>query len=99
MKKKIVAIALVACLALTVIAGATLAYFTDKTEVKENVFTVGNVDITLTEPNWDAEGSKDAPQVYPGESWLRIPPLRTLAQIPASFVSRSKVWIAWAMPA
>lgn len=48
MKKKIVVLAIVACLALTAIAGASLAYFTD-TEEAENVFTSGKVDITLNE--------------------------------------------------
>jgi predicted ribosomally synthesized peptide with SipW-like signal peptide len=82
MKKKIVAIALVACLALTVIAGATLAYFTDKTEVEKNVFTVGNVDIILTEPKWDAEGSEDAPQVYPGEKLAKDPTVENVGANP-----------------
>ena len=40
-----VSLSLVACLSI----GATLAYFTDKTDVKNNVFTTGNVDITLTD--------------------------------------------------
>ena len=48
MKKKIVAICLVLCLALTALAGATLAYFTD-TDDATNVFTSGKVDITLKE--------------------------------------------------
>lgn len=39
----------------------TLAYFTDE-EKAENVFTVGNVDIMLTEPAW-----QDAQSAYPGE--------------------------------
>lgn len=82
MKKKIVAIALVACLALTVIAGATLAYFTDKTEVKENVFTVGNVDIILTEPKWDANGTQDAPEVYPGEKLAKDPTVENVGANP-----------------
>ena len=82
MKKKIVAIALVACLALTVIAGATLAYFTDKTEVEKNVFTVGNVDITLTEPKWDANGTQDAPEVYPGEKLAKDPTVENVGANP-----------------
>lgn len=80
--KKIVAIALIACLALTAIAGATLAYFTDETEVKENVFTVGNVDITLTEPKWDANGSEDAPEVYPGEKLAKDPTVTNVGENP-----------------
>lgn len=40
-----VSLSLVACLSI----GATLAYFTDKTETAQNVFTTGKVDITLTD--------------------------------------------------
>ena len=73
MKKKILVICLTLALAATAIGGATLAYFTDVTDVKENVFTVGNVDITLTEPEWDEQGSEDAPEVYPGEALAKDP--------------------------
>ena len=48
MKKKIFSIALVACIVVLSIAGASVAYFTDTDDVT-NVFTVGNVDIQLTE--------------------------------------------------
>lgn len=48
MKKKILAICLVAIVAVTAIAGATLAYFTD-TDTQVNTFTVGNVKIDLFE--------------------------------------------------
>ncbi|MBO5702786.1 MAG: hypothetical protein J6S71_10135 [Clostridia bacterium] len=48
MKRKILAIALVVCMLIVAIAGASLAYFTDKDE-KVNVFTSGKVDITLNE--------------------------------------------------
>lgn len=43
MKKKIVALALVFCLALAVGVGGTLAYLTATTETVTNTFTVGNV--------------------------------------------------------
>lgn len=69
MKKKIMALCLAACLAAVAVVGGTLAYFTDSEEA-ENVFTVGNVDITLTEPNWDAEEKED---VYPGEPLAKDP--------------------------
>lgn len=59
MKKKITAIALVVCLVAVAIVGGSLAYFTDKEEAT-NTFEVGNVDITLTEPNWDAALKEDA---------------------------------------
>lgn len=61
MKKKILALALVVVLAVTAVTGATLAYFTDD-DAKTNTFTVGNVQIALTEPKW-----KDAEKVYPGQ--------------------------------
>ena len=71
-KKKIVSLCLAAVLVVMAIAGATVAYFTD-TDAKENTFTVGNVDITLTEPNWESSGSVDAPDVYPGEPLAKDP--------------------------
>lgn len=49
MKKKIVALCLCIALAVVAIGGATLAYFTDTTPAVKNTFTVGNVDIDLTE--------------------------------------------------
>ena len=48
MKKKIVSIAIVLCLAITAIAGATLAYFTD-TDKDINVMVSGNVEIVQNE--------------------------------------------------
>lgn len=72
MKKKIVALCLIVALAVTAITGATLAYFTDSKKAT-NTFTVGNVKIDLTETNWDASGSKDAPEVYPGEALKKNP--------------------------
>lgn len=68
-KKKIVSIALAAALAATAIVGSSLAYFTD-TEEKTNTFTVGNVDIELTEPNWDANINKD---LIPGKTIPKDP--------------------------
>lgn len=48
MKKKIVAICLVLCLAITALAGATLAYFTDD-DTAENVFVMNGIKIELVE--------------------------------------------------
>lgn len=72
MKKKILALCLVIALAATAVIGGTLAYFTDNDEAT-NTFTVGNVDITLTEPEWITSGSEDAPEVYPGEALKKDP--------------------------
>ena len=73
MKKKLTAVALIICMIAIMLVGATMAYFTDETDVKENVFTVGNVDITLTEDAWVASGAEDAPEVYPGEALAKDP--------------------------
>ena len=56
MKKKLIAIiALVVVLAVAAV-GASLAYFTDETEVAENTFTVGKVKISLDEAKVNEEG-------------------------------------------
>ena len=81
MKKKVAALGLVAAMLLTS-AGATLAYFTDITETEKNVFTVGNVEIELTEPNWVASGSEDAPEVYPGEALAKDPTVKNIGANP-----------------
>ncbi len=71
MKKKILSIALVVAM-IAVVAAGSLAYFTDN-DSAENVFTVGNVSIDLTEPNWDESGSIDAETVYAGEPLAKDP--------------------------
>lgn len=78
MKKKIMALCLVLALSATALIGGTLAYFTDTAEA-ENVFTVGNVDIELTEPNWNAE---EAVTVYPGESLDKDPTVENIGNNP-----------------
>lgn len=77
-KKKIVSVALAASLAATAIVGGTLAYFTD-TDNADNVFTVGNVDIALTEPNWEPE---DAVNMYPGEVVSKDPTVTNVGNNP-----------------
>ena len=81
MKKKITAIALVVCLVAVAVVGGSLAYFTDNAE-KTNTFTVGNVDITLTEPNWEGSGKEDAPEVYPGEPLAKDPTVKNTGANP-----------------
>lgn len=49
MKKQILAVSAVLGIAAIALSAGTLAYFTDKTEVVKNVFTIGNVDIDLVE--------------------------------------------------
>lgn len=75
MKKKIVTLALVIALLAIVVAGASLAYFTD-TQSAENVFTMGNVDIELNEPDWTdptnpiTEGAKPGIE-YPKDPYIK----------------------------
>lgn len=80
-KKKIVSLCLAAVLVVMAIAGATVAYFTD-TDKETNTFTVGNVDITLTEPNWEGSGKEDAPEVYPGEPLAKDPTVTNVGSNP-----------------
>ncbi len=61
MKKKILSICLVSVIAVMAIAGASLAYLTD-TDAEDNVFTIGNVSIDLTE-NFDESLAKLIPSV------------------------------------
>ena len=72
-KRKILLLALSACMVAILAVGGTLAYFTDVSDVKRNVFTVGDVEIELTEPNWEAEGKEEAEDVYPGEALKKDP--------------------------
>lgn len=71
MKKKILALVLCVALAAVAIVGGTLAYFTD-TDDKTNTFTMGKVDITLTEPNYKPD-SDEKLKVFPGESYAKDP--------------------------
>ena len=54
-KKKILTLALAALIAVTAITSASVAYFTD-TGTARNVFTMGNVNITLDEAPVDEFG-------------------------------------------
>lgn len=70
MKRKIL-VTLSACLLIcTMVVGGTLAYFTDVTEEKENVFTVGGVDIDLEEPNWKPDVDHN---IAPGVDFIKDP--------------------------
>lgn len=75
MNKKVLSTVLAGALAVTAVVGGSLAYFTDS-EKKDNVFTVGNVSIELTEPNWEGNGSKDALEAYPGEPLAKDPTVK-----------------------
>lgn len=84
MKKKLVTVCLVACMAVTAVAGGTLAYFTDKTEEKINTFTVGKVDITLTEEAWDAPEADH--KIMPGKTLAKDPTVTVDGESEAAWV-------------
>ena len=78
MKKKKTILAAAVLLLMFAVGGA-IAYFTD-TDQKTNTFTIGSVDITLTEDGWDAlEDTNDndipdaAEDMMPGESVTKDP--------------------------
>ena len=81
MKKKIISLCLVVALGATAVIGGTLAYFTDDA-TKTNTFTVGNVEIELTEPKWDETGSKEAVDAYPGEALAKDPTVTNVGANP-----------------
>ena len=76
MKKKLLIIAVAACLLALTIAGTSIAYFTD-TEAATNVFTAGDVNITLTyagQATAEVEANSTVlnlgeTHVYPGQTY------------------------------
>ena len=71
MKKKVLAISALLVLAALLINATTFAYFTDKTDVVSNVFTIGKVDIDLTEPE---DWSKPEDHAFvPGAAFDKTP--------------------------
>lgn len=85
LKKIIVAASLCAAIGATAIAG-TLAYFTSETEVKTNTFTVGDVEVKLTEPVWDATGKTEAEDLVPGRTVHKDPSVSVSADSVPSYV-------------
>lgn len=88
-KKKTITAAIV--LLLVFLVGGAIAYFTD-TDNATNVFTIGNVDIELVEPNWsttdeDSNGVPDASQdLMPGETVAKDPKINNLSTTNAAYV-------------
>lgn len=70
MKKKITALCLCVALLAIAVVGASLAYFTDKTENVQNTFTMGGVKINLTEPEWNPDADHT---LLPGISYAKDP--------------------------
>ena len=84
--KKILVLALSACLLVAVTIGATVAYLTAEDEVV-NTFTVGNVQIELNETDVKPDGTKDTDErvdantyhLLPGHTYTKDPTVKVLA--------------------
>ena len=81
MNKKIAILALALCMVAAIAVTGTIAYFTDS-DAATNTFTVGNVDIDLSEPNWEETGKKDAEDAYPGEPLAKDPTVTNIGSNP-----------------
>lgn len=86
MKKKNLIIAS-STLAALAIAGGALAFFTD-VETATNTFTVGDVEIKLTEPNWKPD---ENPPMTPGQEVDKDPTVTNDGTIPAYVFMEVKV--------
>ncbi len=77
MKKQILAVSAVLGIAALILSAGTLAYFTDRTETITNTFTVGKVNIELTEEEKDAWGLNDDDTaktiLMPGKTYKKTP--------------------------
>lgn len=80
MKKKTLAVALAFVLVIAMSVAGTFAYLTDKTETVTNTFTVGKVDIDLTEKTGDTY------KMIPGEDIEKDPTVTVKAGSEASWV-------------
>jgi len=85
MKKKTTAIALIVALLAIAVAGGTLAYFSDS-DSKTNEFTVGSVDIAVSETEWDRAVEEELNEnMYPGQTIDKNPVVTNNGENP-SFV-------------
>lgn len=90
MKKKKTILAAVVLLFVFIVGGA-IAYFTD-TDNATNIFTIGNVDITLTEPNWDTtdQDSNNVPDasqdLMPGQTIAKDPTINNVSTSNPAYV-------------
>ena len=84
MKPILIAGAAVACLG---IAGVS-AYFTDS-ETLTNTFTVGKVDVTPSEPNWDPENPPE--DIVPNQEFPKDPKISNVGANPAYVFLQVKI--------
>ncbi len=87
MKKRKTIIAAVVLLLVFMVGGA-IAYFTD-TDSATNTFTIGDIDISVTEPTWTTNLQADADygkNVMPGETIVKDPQINNDSTANAAFV-------------
>ena len=95
MKKKSILLAATAVMLVAAMSiGGMLAYFTD-TDTKTNTFTLGNVEIELTEPSW----TEDSYIANPGVDVAKDPIITNVGENAAYVrmkvvVSDASAWIA-----
>ena len=90
MKTKIVSLCLVVAMAAIAIVGSTLAYLTDKDQVK-NTFAVGNIDIDLWEetdahPGMIFQNNLDYSEIMPGNELSKKPYVKNTSDKNAAYV-------------
>lgn len=89
MKTKTKALVLALCAVLLVVTTvfATMAFLTD-TDSVENTFTVGNVDITLEETDFDGDGDKKQNHYHllPGQSYTKDPTVTVVKNSEEAYV-------------
>ncbi len=76
-KKKVMVAAIVLALVLSI--GGVLAYFSDS-DAATNTFTVGNISIELTEPNWVADNAEN---ILPNQKVAKDPTIKNDGSNPA----------------
>lgn len=92
MKRKITLLA-VLVIVLAILAGSTLAYFTDK-EVAHNVITSGGIDIEVDEwTDLDGDGEFDDGEEWPEEGFEDVTPNADISKIVSVTNLDSKSWI------
>ena len=85
MKKKIVSLVLVFALALALGIGGTVAWLTAQTDSVVNTFTVGDIEIELTETGTDNAGKKNY-SFIPGDKLAKDPTVTVKAGSEACYV-------------
>lgn len=79
MKKRTIALLCAAMMVVGVAAGGTMAWLVDITQVKENVFTVGNIDITLEE-------TTESYKMIPGKDIAKDPKVTLSAESEDAYI-------------